>query len=73
MAMAWRDGRLSDAEIHAVGGGLCKVRSQAQIVVSEEGREIAVERPEVGVVLFIAQVGHTYRLTPLESKSFVDS
>jgi alpha-L-fucosidase 2 len=68
VAIAWRDGQLSEAEIHAVRGGQCKVRSQVEVVVSQEGSEIALERPEVGVVRFIAQVGHTYRLTPLESK-----
>ncbi len=62
--IAWREGRLSNATIHATREGTCRVRTATRVAVTSEGYEIPVERLETGLVSFKVESGQSYRVAP---------
>jgi alpha-L-fucosidase 2 len=60
----WRNCRLVSATITSTLTDTCVVRSKDRLVVSENGKDVAVERPEATVLSFKARAGGVYILTP---------
>jgi alpha-L-fucosidase 2 len=65
--IAWADGALQQASVHATRAGICQVRAQAPLDVRAAGASIAVERPEAHVIVFAATAGARYELAPRAS------
>jgi alpha-L-fucosidase 2 len=60
----WAKGRLVSATITSALGEPCVVRSQERLVVEENGKAVAVKRPEASVIRFKTSPGGVYILTP---------
>ncbi|NLG52221.1 MAG: glycoside hydrolase family 95 protein [Chloroflexi bacterium] len=64
--IAWQDGRLREATIRSRIGGACRVRAACAVTVSQDGRPVRVELPDVNVVAFATEAGQSYRVTASE-------
>ena len=62
--LAWEHGRLSRAVIYAHQDGLCRVRTQAPIVVSLDKTSIKSEQADQATTVFQTKAGQRYQLTP---------
>ena len=60
----WSNGQLISATILSGLGEPCVVRSAARLVVEENGKAVAVKRPEPSVISFKTKARTTYILTP---------
>jgi alpha-L-fucosidase 2 len=62
VSMAWADGSLTDAGIHASVDGPCRVTAEGLSAVLLEGGEVSVTRTPDGGVEFEATAGSSYQL-----------
>jgi alpha-L-fucosidase 2 len=62
VAMRWREGKLSHAEIRSELGRTCRVRTQGRAVVMANGKEIAAREVSAGVIEFPTVAGGRYEL-----------
>lgn len=66
--VAWADGRLTDAEIHATREGTCRVRTRTPVTVTRDGSPVETHTEEAGadehVVEFRVAADETYALSP---------
>ena len=62
--IAWADGKLTAATIRSTLGGPCRVRSAVPLAAGADGAAVEVERPEPSVIVFAAEKGKSYALTP---------
>ncbi len=60
--LAWKDGRLASATLHAAHDGPCRVRARVPVGVRAGKAAVRVQQPEAGVVEFQAKAGKTYRV-----------
>jgi len=60
----WENNKLISATITSALGETCVVRSKDRLVVTEHGKDVAVERPEGAVISFKTRAGGVYILTP---------
>lgn len=64
VSLVWKGGRLAEATITSLLGTPCAIRTKGDTVVSEEGREVQVNRTVEEIVSFATEAGKTYKLTP---------
>jgi len=60
----WAKGRLVSATLTSTLGEPCVLRSKERLAVLENGKSLAVERPEATVLSFKTKVGAIYIVTP---------
>jgi alpha-L-fucosidase 2 len=61
--LQWRDGRLTQSDIHATRDGTCRVRAGGPVWIMLNGKAVESRAAAEGVVTFAAAAGKTYRLT----------
>jgi len=65
VAIEWAEGRMVDAEIQSVAGGLCALRAASPVAIAdEEGRVVPSEDKE-GCVTFLTSKGKRYFIKPI--------
>jgi len=64
VSQVWRESRLVSATITASVDETCVVRSKERLSVTEQGKDVAVTRPEATVLSFKPRPGGVYILTP---------
>jgi alpha-L-fucosidase 2 len=61
--MAWRNGTLVGATIHAALGGICRVNYPAALQISVNGQAVVIETQGTGSLNFATSQGSTYTVT----------
>jgi alpha-L-fucosidase 2 len=61
--MAWRNGTLVGATIHAALGGICRVSYPAALQISVNGQAVVIETQGTGSLNFATSQGSTYTVT----------
>jgi alpha-L-fucosidase 2 len=61
--MAWRNGKLVGATIHAALGGICRVSYPAALQISVNGQAVVIETQGTGSLNFATSQGSTYTVT----------
>lgn len=64
VSIAWRDGALRRAEVQSLLGNDVRLRTSVRVRVLHGERDVSVETPEPGVVVFETRKGEKYQVQP---------
>ena len=60
----WENGKLTEAIVRSPRGGVANIRTGLDVIVTHEGADVTVHKPESGVVQFDTRAGGTYLIRP---------
>jgi alpha-L-fucosidase 2 len=60
--LEWRNGKLTQAKVVSRAGRACTLRSQFPVSVSADGKPVATQNPEPGVVTFPTGIGQEFTI-----------
>jgi alpha-L-fucosidase 2 len=63
--ITWRDGRLAEARVQADRAGICRLRAPLPVRIEAEGRAVAAEELEPGLLAFAVEAGRSYVARPM--------
>jgi alpha-L-fucosidase 2 len=66
--VAWKDGKLSSANVRAKYAGSCRLRSATQVKVANGNGEVAVRRIDANTIEFAAAANGVYSVAPQPPK-----